>query len=295
MMEPILEVKNLEKKYDKVVAVDGINFALRQGICFGLLGPNGAGKTTTIEVIEDVIPPTAGEVFYKGAPRTPSFREEVGIQFQSTALLNLLTVRETLETFQSFFKKTATVDELVELCRLAEFLDQYNDKISGGQRQRFLLALALINRPELLILDEPSTGLDPQARRNLWDLIQGIKAEGKALILTTHYMEEAQYLCDEIAIMDYGKIIAHGKPAELIKRHSPGMTVILPKERLDLSPDQLSLPFKEIKENIELKTDDVNSCLQILMTKGIDLSELTIRSPNLETVFLNLTGRQLRE
>jgi ABC-2 type transport system ATP-binding protein len=188
-MEPILEVKNLVKKYDKVVAVDGISFALRQGICFGLLGPNGAGKTTTIEVIEDVIPPTAGEVFYKGAPRTPSFREEVGIQFQSTALLNLLTIRETLETFQSFFKKAATVEELVKLCRLTEFLDQYNDKISGGQRQRFLLALALINRPELLFLDEPSTGLDPQARRNLWDLIQGIKAEGKTLILTTHYME----------------------------------------------------------------------------------------------------------
>ena len=126
-MEPILEVNNLVKQYDKVVAVDGISFALRQGVCFGLLGPNGAGKTTTIEVIEDVIRPTAGEVLYKGAPRRPSFREEVGIQFQSTALLNLLTVRETLETFQSFFTKTATVEELVRLCRLDEFLDQYND------------------------------------------------------------------------------------------------------------------------------------------------------------------------
>ena len=226
-MQPILEVKNLAKKYNQVVAVDGISFALRQGVCFGLLGPNGAGKTTTIEVIEDVIPATAGEVFYKGAPRAPSFREEVGIQFQSTALLNLLTVRETLETFQSFFRKTATVEELVKLCRLAEFLDQYNDRISGGQRQRFLLALALINRPELLFLDEPSTGLDPQARRNLWDLIQGIKAEGKTIILTTHYMEEAQHLCDEVAIMDYGKIIARGTPDELIKQHSPEMTVVI--------------------------------------------------------------------
>ena len=294
-MTPLLEVQNLVKKYKDLVAVNDISFAIDRGICFGLLGPNGAGKTTTIEVIEDVIAPTSGAIVYKGRPRSGSFKDEIGIQFQSTALLSFLTVRETLESFQNLYRKTAAIDDLVQLCHLAEFQHQYNDKISGGQRQRFLLALALINRPELLILDEPSTGLDPQARRNLWDLIQQIKKEGKTIILTTHYMEEAQYLCDEIAIMDYGKIIAHGKPAELIKRHSPGMTVILPKERLDLSPDQLSLPFKEIKENIELKTDDVNSCLQILMTKGIDLSELTIRSPNLETVFLNLTGRQLRE
>jgi len=295
MMEPILEVKNLVKKYDKVVAVDGINFALRQGICFGLLGPNGAGKTTTIEVIEDVISPTAGEVFYKGAPRTPSFREEVGIQFQSTALLNLLTVRETLETFQSFFKKTATVDELVELCRLAEFLDQYNDKISGGQRQRFLLALALINRPELLFLDEPSTGLDPQARRNLWDLIQGIKAEGKTIILTTHYMEEAQHLCDEVAIMDYGKIIAQGTPAELIRQYSRGITVVLPRHRFTLDANRFPLPVREVKDTLEIKTDDVNQCLEQLISHGVDLSDITVRTPNLETVFLNLTGRKLRE
>jgi ABC-2 type transport system ATP-binding protein len=294
-MDAILEVKNLVKKYNQVVAVDGISFALRQGTCFGLLGPNGAGKTTTIEVIEDVIPPTAGEVFYKGAPRTSSFREEVGIQFQSTALLNLLSVRETLETFQSFFRKTATVEELVKLCRLAEFLDQYNDKISGGQRQRFLLALALINRPELLFLDEPSTGLDPQARRNLWDLIQGIKAEGKTLILTTHYMEEAQHLCDEVAIMDYGKIIAQGTPAELIRQYSRGIIVVLPRQRFALEANGFPLPFREVKDTIEIKTDDVNQCLEQLITHGVDLSDITVRSPNLETVFLNLTGRKLRE
>jgi ABC-2 type transport system ATP-binding protein len=277
------------------VAVDGISFALRQGICFGLLGPNGAGKTTTIEVIEDVIPPTAGEVFYKGAPRTPSFREEVGIQFQSTALLNFLTVRETLETFQSFFSKTATVEELVKLCRLAEFLDQYNDKISGGQRQRFLLALALINRPELLFLDEPSTGLDPQARRNLWDLIQGIKAEGKTMILTTHYMEEAQFLCDEVAIMDYGKIIAQGSPGALIRQYSRGITVVLPRAYYALKANRFPLPVREVKDTIEIKTDDVNQCLKLLISHGVDLTDITVRSPNLETVFLNLTGRKLRE
>lgn len=294
-MEPILEVKNLVKQYDKVVAVDGVSFALRQGVCFGLLGPNGAGKTTTIEIIEDVISPTAGEIYYKGAPRAPSFREEVGIQFQSTALLNFLTVRETLETFQSLFRKTASIEALVKLCRLAEFLDQYNDRISGGQRQRFLLALALINQPELLFLDEPSTGLDPQARRNLWDLIEGIKAEGKTIILTTHYMEEAQFLCDEVAIMDYGKIIAQGTPAELIRQHSSGMTVILPRHRFTPEPNRFPLPIRKVKDTIEIKTDDVNQCLEQLMAHGVDLSDITVRSPNLETVFLNLTGRKLRE
>ena len=257
-MNPILEVKNLVRHYGTVVAVDDVSFALEQGVCFGLLGPNGAGKTTTIEVIEDVIQPTDGEILYKGSPRTPSFKEEVGIQFQSTALLNFLTVRETLQTFQSFFTQTVPVDELVELCRLGEFQDQYNDKISGGQRQRFLLALALINRPELLFLDEPSTGLDPQARRNLWDLIRSIKAAGKAIILTTHYMEEAQFLCDEIAIMDYGRIIARGSPAELIKRHCGGVTVELPMTSFNPSLPPLSVPFQVVQDRTEIMTDDLN-------------------------------------
>jgi len=224
-MSAIIEVKNLVKKFGKVVAVDNISITIEQGLCFGLLGPNGAGKTTTIEVIENVIPPTSGEIFYKNKPRSASFRNEVGIQFQNTALLNFLTVRETLETFQDLYPKTVRIEELVQLCQLTEFLDQYNDKISGGQRQRFLLALALINRPEVLFLDEPSTGLDPQARRNLWNLIRKIKSEGKTLILTTHYMEEAQHLCDEIAIMDYGKIITRGAPQDLIKHHSQQVTV----------------------------------------------------------------------
>jgi ABC-2 type transport system ATP-binding protein len=294
-MEPILEVKNLLKKYHKLVAIDGINFALKPGVCFGLLGPNGAGKTTTIEIIEDVIPPTAGEIFYKGKPRSPSFKEEVGIQFQSTALLNFLTVRETLETFQSFFTQTTSIEELVELCRLGEFLNRYNDKMSGGQRQRFLLALALINKPELLFLDEPSTGLDPQARRNLWDLIQGIKADGKTIILTTHYMEEAQILCDEVAIMDYGKIIAQGTPAALIRQYGSGFTVVMSRQRFAQSIDGFPLPVREVKDTIEISTDDVNQCLKQLISHGIDLSDIAVQSPSLETVFLNLTGRQLRE
>jgi len=294
-MAALLEIKNLVKKYNTVTAVNGASLSVEQGICFGLLGPNGAGKTTTIEVIEDVIPPTSGEIIYKGKPRTSSFKDEVGIQFQTTSLLSFLTVRETLETFQSLYRNAADIDNLVELCQLGEFQHQYNDRISGGQRQRFLLAMALINRPELLFLDEPSTGLDPQARRNLWELIQHIRQEGKTIILTTHYMEEAQYLCDEIAIMDYGKIIARGTPQELIKQYSPEMTVILPSSSLNHNLDWLPLPYRKVNDAVEIQTNDVNSCLNLLISQNVDLSDLTVRSPSLESVFLNLTGRQLRE
>ena len=294
-MAALLEVNNLVKKYKTVVAVNGASFSVEQGVCFGLLGPNGAGKTTSIEVIEDVIRPTSGEIFYKGQPRATSFKDEIGIQFQTTSLLSFLTVRETLETFQSLYRHTTEIDDLVGLCHLGEFQHQYNDKISGGQRQRFLLAMALINQPELLFLDEPSTGLDPQARRNLWDLIQQIKQDGKTIILTTHYMEEAQYLCDEIAIMDYGKIIARGTPQELIKQYSPEMTVILPINSLDHNLDRLPLPYRKVNDTVEIKSNDVNSCLNLLISQNVDLSDLTIRSPSLESVFLNLTGRQLRE
>ncbi|MGD9301316.1 MAG: ABC transporter ATP-binding protein [Desulfobacterales bacterium] len=294
-MSALLEVKNLIKKYKTVAAVNGASFSVAKGVCFGLLGPNGAGKTTTIEVIEDVIPPTSGDIFYKGNPRTASFKDEVGIQFQTTSLLSFLTVRETLETFQRLYRHSASIDQLIELCHLGEFQHQYNDKISGGQRQRFLLAMALINQPELLFLDEPSTGLDPQARRNLWDLIRQIKKDGKTIILTTHYMEEAQHLCDEIAIMDYGKIIARGTPQNLIRQHSPDMTVVLPLQGSEHSLENLPLRYQKVHDTIEIKTDDVNTCLDLLMSHRIDMSDLIVRSPSLESVFLNLTGRQLRE
>jgi ABC-2 type transport system ATP-binding protein len=294
-MSALLEVKNLIKKYKTVAAVNGASFSVAKGVCFGLLGPNGAGKTTTIEVIEDVIPPTSGDIFYKGNPRTASFKDEVGIQFQTTSLLSFLTVRETLETFQRLYRHSARIDQLIELCHLGEFQHQYNDKISGGQRQRFLLAMALINQPELLFLDEPSTGLDPQARRNLWDLIRQIKKDGKTIILTTHYMEEAQHLCDEIAIMDYGKIIARGTPQNLIRQHSPDMTVVLPLQGSEHSLENLPLRYQKVHDTIEIKTDDVNTCLDLLMSHRIDMSDLIVRSPSLESVFLNLTGRQLRE
>ena len=293
-MSIILEVKHLVKKYKNITAVNDVSFSIRQGICFGLLGPNGAGKTTSIEVIEDVIPPTSGEILYKGLPRTASFRNEVGIQFQHTSLFQFLKITETLKAFQSLYEKTYDLDELMEICSLREIKDQINDKISGGQKQRLSLALALINDPVLLFLDEPSTGLDPQSRRNLWQIIQQIREQGKTIVLTTHYMEEAQELCDEIAIMDHGRFIAQGTPDELVKKHCNGVTVVLPKE--NLSNDDMSyLSCREVRGKIEIPTTDINSCLNELMTHRVDLREIIVRSPNLEDVFLKLTGRKLRD
>jgi len=291
----LLEVKNLVKRYGRTEAVRGVSFAIPQGVCIGLLGPNGAGKTTTIEVVEDIIAPTEGEILYKGRPRTDTFRAEVGILFQQTALLSFLTVRETLVTFQKLYTKTADLQELIAMCHLQDFLSQYNDRISGGQRQRFLLALALVNKPELVFLDEPSTGLDPQARRNLWEIVQNIKAGGRTIVLTTHNMEEAQALCDEIAIMDYGRIIARGSPAELIKRHCGGVTVELPMTSFNPSLPPLSVPFQVVQNRIEVMTDDLNGFVAELVAKNVNLKNMAVRSPNLEDVFLTLTGRQLRE
>ena len=294
-MTVLLQVKDLVKKYKSVVAVQGVSLTVNQGTCFGLLGPNGAGKTTLLEVVEDIIEPTSGSVFYKGSPRTAAFREEVGIQFQHTALLNFLKVSETLQIFQSLYHGCYDLAELVRLCNLSEILGQYNDKISGGQRQRLLLALALINQPEMLFLDEPSAGLDPQARRNLWAIVQNVKAKGKTIILTTHSMEEAEFLCDEIAIMDHGKIIAHGTPADLIKRYCGGVTISLPKEVITTSLMKSDLAGLERGGRVEIRADNVNSILKKLIALDVELTDMAIRSANLEDVFLTLTGRKLRE
>lgn len=294
-MTILLEVKNLVKRYKPVVAVDGIDLQIRQGICFGLLGPNGAGKTTALEVIEDILAATAGEILYKGKPRSASFREEIGIQFQHTALLSFLTVAETLKIFQSLYKNTYELGALTEICNLQEILSQYNDKISGGQRQRLLLALALINKPDLLFLDEPSTGLDPQARRNLWDIVQNVRQEGRTIILTTHSMEEAEYLCDELAIMDHGMVIAKGSPSQLIKKYCSGVTVRVPVKSFTIPLEQLELTFQEKEGMVEIQGENVDRILKRLMAIGVDLQDMAVRSPNLEDVFLTLTGRKLRE
>jgi ABC-2 type transport system ATP-binding protein len=247
-MTALLEVKHLVKTYKTLTAVDDVSFAIPKGICFGLLGPNGAGKTTTIEMMEGILSATSGEVYYKGSPRTSTFREEIGIQFQHTALLAFLTVRETLKTFQQLYHKTTDIDNLLATCNLLDIQNQYNDKISGGQRQRLLLALALVNQPELLFLDEPSTGMDPQARRNLWDIVLNIKSQKKTIVLTTHYMEEAQLLCDEIAIMDYGRIIARGSVADMIRIYCGEDATGKPCQEANLENVFIKLTGRQLRE-----------------------------------------------
>jgi ABC-2 type transport system ATP-binding protein len=293
-MAPILEVKDLKKYYPEVRAVDGISFTIEPGICFGLLGPNGAGKTTAIEVIEGILKPTAGEIFYKGKRRGTTFKNEVGIQFQNTELPQYLTVKETLMTFRNLYDRTADMEYLINTCRLNEILKRDNRKISGGQRQRLLLAMALSNDPELLFLDEPTTGLDPQARRHLWDIVHSIKKAKKTLVLTTHYMEEAEILCDIIGIIDNGKIIAIGSPAGLLKEHCGGATISI---RLDLDDKVLGdFPCRYFRkqDRIEIQTDEPNSCIYRLVELGADLSTLNVRKQNLEDLFLKLTGHDLR-
>jgi len=220
---PVIEVIDLVKRYNGNIAVDGVSFSITRGKCFGLLGPNGAGKTTTVEMMENIISPDAGTILYKGGERDVSFNQEVGIQFQHTELLNYLTIEEILKTFASFYDHHLQVEKVISLCMLEDVKNSLNNKVSGGQKQRLLLGLALLNDPDLLFLDEPSTGLDPQARQHVWEIIKGAKKECKTIVLTTHYMEEAQYLCDEVAIMDHGKIMASGTPRELIKEHCKGM------------------------------------------------------------------------
>lgn len=291
-MKPIISATNLFKHYPGVIAVDGINLSIPQGICFGLLGPNGAGKTTTIEMLEGIHLPTSGTVLYKGEPLGPRYREEVGIQFQHTALQEFLTVRETLELFERFYRHTLPITELISLCSLEDILNRDTRKLSGGQRQRLLLALALINDPELIFLDEPTTGLDPQARRNFWDLVTLVKSRNKTIVLTTHYMEEAYALCDEIAIMDKGKIVSQGTPAQLLSEHFGDVVLQIPKVDAGNRIFELGLEIIQAADFIELKTNGLHSTLKQLMENGVNLDRLHIRSWTLEDLFINVTGKQ---
>jgi ABC-2 type transport system ATP-binding protein len=293
-MNSVIEVKNLRKTYGELTAVDGISFSIPQGVCYGLLGPNGAGKTTTIEMIEGITDSTSGEILYQGEKIGAKFKQEAGIQFQSTSLQEFLTVEETLQLFHKLYERTMPLEELIEVCSLGEFLQRDNRRLSGGQRQRLLLAIALINDPEIIFLDEPTTGLDPQARRNFWHLIEGIKARDKTIILTTHYMEEASILCDELIIMDKGKIIAQGKPQALLKAHFSDVLLQLPET--DISDNDLLERLTISKDNgyVTIHTDNVHDTLQLLNEHNINLAHLEIRTRNLEDLFLEMTGKDLR-
>ena len=293
-MPIVLEARQLVKQYPAVLAVDEVSFQVEAGICFGLLGPNGAGKTTTVEIMEGVTPATSGEVYYCGEPAGRRFREEVGIQFQSTALQQFITVKETLEMFRSLYDRQADLEQIIDDCSLRDLLDRDNRKLSGGQLQRLLLGIALVNSPRLVFLDEPTTGLDPQARRNFWDLISRIRSDGTTIILTTHYMEEAQFLCDEIAIMDVGKIITQGSPDTLLRQHYKNVIIELPLHDFDGDLDGIAHRILETQGIIEIETDDVNASLQELAARTIGLNGMKIRQPDLEDLFLDLTGHSLR-
>ena len=293
-MPNILEVKDLKKEYPGVKAVDGISFSVKKGTCFGLLGPNGAGKTTAIEIIEGITASDGGSILYKNRPIGRDFHKETGIQFQATALQDFLTVKETLLLFHKLYPNPSNFDEIVEECSLNNLLSRDNRKLSGGQRQRLLVAIALVNQPELLFMDEPTTGLDPQARRNFWNMVEKIKLRNTTLILTTHYMEEADFLCDEIAIMDKGKIIAYGEPKQLIAQHFKEVVLELPED--EVKNHALNIPMEyEFKFGyLEIYTHDIPTALNLLKEQNIPLDKLKIRPFNLEDLFLKLTGSELR-
>lgn len=212
----ILALENVTKQYDDLVAVNRLSLCITEGQCFGLLGPNGAGKTTTLEIIEGMTPPTSGRILYRGGPVPRDYQDRIGIQFQATALQDFLTPFDNLTLFSAFYAHPMPMATLIEAFQLAEFLHRDTRRLSGGQRQRLLLALALVHDPEIVFLDEPTTGLDPRSRRDVWDVVQRLKAEGRTLVLTTHYMEEAEVLCDDLIILSRGEILRQGSPQALL-------------------------------------------------------------------------------
>jgi len=305
-MTPIISVQNLRKTYGKTVAVDDISFEVAQGEIFGLLGPNGAGKTTTVEIVEGLRPADSGSATVLGidvSKDTRAVKERIGVQSQSPALFPGLKVREIITFFRSLYKKSVPTTQIIELAALQESKDVLFRNLSGGQQQRLSVALAFVNDPEIIFLDEPTTGLDPQARRAMWEVIESFQRAGKTVVLTTHYMEEAQRLCDRIAIMDYGKIIALDSPQRLIDSNIRESAIQFKMK--DYPDDQAltSLPHvsKVIREgdDIIVYTNDIPAAISGLLAfasgRGADLSELSVRQATLEDVFLKLTGKRIRD
>jgi ABC-2 type transport system ATP-binding protein len=309
-MSVAIQCRDLRKTYDgKLEAVRGLNLEIQTGECFGLLGPNGAGKTTTIEILEGLLEPTSGEVSILGhtwLENEREMREWLGISLQETRLSEKLTVRETIELFASFYRQPRSSDEVLEQLQLTEKADSWVGKLSGGQRQRLAVATALVCNPKILFLDEPTTGLDPQSRRQLWDIIRAFQRDGGTVLLTTHYMDEAERLCDRLAIVDHGQIIAEGSPPDLIDRLG-GHHVV----EFSVSGDSdgaaaqvwNGLPSVEsVREddgmfalNVKQPHLTIPALLEAIDRQGSQLQHLTTRQASLEDVFVRLTGRHLRE
>jgi ABC-2 type transport system ATP-binding protein len=304
----VLKVRDLRKRYKDVVAVDGIALDVSRGECFGLLGPNGAGKTTTIEICEGLTTADSGDVEVLGlrwASDGHTLRQRLGIQLQDTQLTDKLTVLETLRLFRSFYDRGPAPEHVMSLVQLDEKRDARIAALSGGQKQRLALACALVGDPDLLFLDEPTTGLDPQARRQLWDLIEEFKRTGRTIVLTTHYMEEAERLCDRVAIMDRGSVIALGTPAQLIASIGVNHLIELSTgstQAVELGALQRIEGVRDVRgENgsIQIRAVELHRVLPALLEhlrrRDIPMTELRTRSATLEDVFVSLTGRHLRD
>jgi len=314
---PALLLRGIRKAFADVKAVDGLDLEVARGECFGLLGPNGAGKTTTIEICEGLTPPDAGTVELLGlnwAAGAGELRQRIGIQLQETQFPDKLTVEETLRLFRSFFKRGISVGESIGTAQLEEKRSSRVAGLSGGQRQRLAMACALVGDPELLFLDEPTTGLDPQARRHLWDLVERLKQAGRTIILTTHYMEEAERLCDRVAIMDHGRVIAQGTPQQLIATlggedivefavggaepggHEASRTIVN-AGLLRAIPGVQSATVDEGLHRLSVSELHiaVPRIFAALRGQGLHLSEFRTHSATLDDVFVKLTGRNLRD
>jgi ABC-2 type transport system ATP-binding protein len=303
-----LEVRHLRKAYRDVIAVDGLDLEVRSGECFGLLGPNGAGKTTTIEICEGLNTPDQGEVLVLGrrwGEHDGELRELLGISLQETQFSEKLTVGETVELFRSFYRNGPPATAVISMVQLQEKARARVGQLSGGQKQRLALACALVGDPELLFLDEPTTGLDPQSRRQLWDLIEGFKSDGRSILLTTHYMEEAERLCDRVAIVDHGRTIALGTPRELIAqlRAEHVLEFALAGhqavEEASLRAIDGVCAANRRDGTYRLQVEELHrampALLQELRRQGAQLAELRTHSATLEDVFVSLTGRNLRD
>ena len=310
-MPAAIQCRDLRKTYDgKIEAVRGLNLEIQGGECFGLLGPNGAGKTTTIEILEGLLDPTSGEVTILGhawQKNSREMREWLGISLQETRLSEKLTVRETIELFASFYREPRSADEVLDDLQLGEKADAFVGKLSGGQRQRLAVATALVGNPRILFLDEPTTGLDPQSRRQLWDIIRIFQRGGGTVLLTTHYMDEAERLCDRLAIVDHGQVIAEGTPSDLIERLG-GHHVVEFQASGDSSNGRGLDAWRALPGVESVRHDDglvsltvrephltIPALLDAVEKRGSQLLHLTTRQASLEDVFVNLTGRHLRE
>lgn len=308
MPEAAIKCRGLVKRYGDVTAVAGIDLDVRRGECFGMLGPNGAGKTTTIEILQGLRQPDGGEVEVLGLTwdrHEGELRQRMGTQLQETKLPEKLKVEEAVRLFRSFYRRGRSVDEVLALVALEEKRTAWVGKLSGGQRQRLAVACALVCNPDLLFLDEPTTGLDPQSRRQLWGVVEEFRRRGGTVLLTTHYMEEAERLCDRVAVVDHGEIIALGSPRELIASLGAEHVVDFALEQGEAPPDDVlaALPGVEhvARDNgtthltVSRVHQAIPALMRLLTERGASLSELTTHHASLEDVFLNLTGRHMRD